>query len=42
MRAEAQRTYLGMLMWGFLEDFAREATEEQFQNAFNRFIAWTR
>ena len=28
MRAEAQRTYLGMLMWGFLEEFAKEATEE--------------
>ncbi|MEU4242181.1 flavin reductase [Actinoplanes sp. NPDC026619] len=42
MRAEAQRTYLGMLMWGFLEDFAHDATEEQFRNAHDRFIAWTR
>ena len=42
MRAEAQRTYLGMLMWTFLEQFAREATEEQFQDAFKRFISWTR
>jgi len=42
MRAEAQRTYLGMLMWTFLESFAQDATEEQFQDAFKRFIAWTR
>lgn len=42
MRSEAQRTYLGMLMWGYLEEFIDTATAEEFKRSFERFIAWTR
>ncbi|GAA2648488.1 hypothetical protein [Paractinoplanes durhamensis] len=42
MRAEAQRTYLGMLMWGYLEEFARDVDTNGIKDAFTRFISWTR
>lgn len=46
MRDEAQRTYLGMLMWGFMDDFINDIISDEhpneFSTAFERFIGWTR
>ena len=42
LKATTGRTQLAILMWNYLEEYARDAGPGPLHGAFERFIGWTR